>query len=81
MKYNSILIGVLIRDTRKSLRLTQESLAMTAGTGLRFIIDIEKGKPTCQLGKVLDVLNTLGIKINFNPPEVNHRDDFEVVHN
>ena len=41
---------------------------MTSGTGLRFIIDLEKGKPTCQLGKVLNVLQTLGIKIEMIPP-------------
>jgi hypothetical protein len=42
---------------------------MTSGTGLRFIIDLEKGKPTCQLGKVLIVLQTLGIKIDLALPE------------
>jgi hypothetical protein len=41
---------------------------MTSGTGLRFIIDMEKGKPTCQLGKVLTVLHTLGIKTEFIAP-------------
>ena len=41
---------------------------MTSGTGLRFIIELEKGKPTCQLSKVLTVLNTLGITIKLTPP-------------
>ena len=50
--------------------VTQEKLALTAGTGLRFIIDLEKGKPTCQLGKALTVMNTLGIKISLTPPVV-----------
>lgn len=61
-------IGQLIRSTRKALGVTQRDLAMTAGTGLRFIIDLEKGKPTCHLGKTLAVLRTLGIKINLTPP-------------
>ena len=61
-------IGRLIRSTRKALGVTQRDLAMTAGTGLRFIIDLEKGKPTCHLGKALAVLRTLGIKINLTPP-------------
>lgn len=43
---------------------------MTSGTGLRFIIELEKGKPTCQLSKVLTVLNTLGITINLTPPAI-----------
>lgn len=33
---------------------------MVAGTGLRFIVDVEAGKPTCQLAKVLQVLEALG---------------------
>ena len=41
---------------------------MTSGTGVRFIIDLEKGKETCELGKALAILNTLGIKITLTPP-------------
>ena len=52
-----------IKRVRKQLNVTQEQLALTAGTGLRFVIDLEKGKPTCQIGKVLAVLETLGIRL------------------
>ncbi len=45
------------------MRVTQKDLAMTCGTGLRFIIDLEKGKPTCQIGKTLQVLQALGLKL------------------
>ena len=61
-------IGERIRGTRKALGLTQEQLALTAGTGLRFIVDLEKGKPTCQIGKVLTVMSTLGIKMTLTTP-------------
>ncbi|MBS0288151.1 MAG: helix-turn-helix transcriptional regulator [Proteobacteria bacterium] len=61
-------IGKIIQTTRKKLGLTQKDLALTSGTGLRFIIELEKGKSTCQLGKVLTVLRTLGIKLNFDLP-------------
>ena len=61
-------IGELVKATRKCLAVTQKDLAMTSGTGLRFIIELEKGKPTCQLSKVLTVLHTLGIAIKLNPP-------------
>jgi HTH-type transcriptional regulator/antitoxin HipB len=71
MKYNPEKIGELVRSTRKGMGVTQKDLAMTSGTGLRFIIDLEKGKPTCQLGKVLTVLHTLGIKIEVIPPAGN----------
>ena len=73
MKYNPEIIGELVSSTRKSMGVTQKNLAMTSGTGLRFIIELEKGKPTCQLGKVLTVLHTLGIKTEFNAPAGNGR--------
>lgn len=56
-------IGEIIKNTRKKLGITQRDLALTSGTGLRFIIELEQGKPTCQLEKVLIVLNSLGLKI------------------
>lgn len=62
-------IGYTIRTTRKGMGITQRELALTSGTGLRFIIDLEKGKPTCQLGKTLTVLQTLGLQIKWQPPE------------
>ena len=61
-------IATLIRETRKNLGVTQKDLALTSGTGIRFIIDLEKGKDTCEVGKALRVLNTLGIKITLTPP-------------
>ena len=61
-------IGELIRNTRNQLGLTQKDLALTSGTGIRFIIDLERGKETCEIGKALRVLNTLGIKIALTPP-------------
>jgi y4mF family transcriptional regulator len=73
MKQTPETIGELVRNTRKKMEVTQRDLAMTSGTGLRFIIDMEKGKPTCQLGKVLTVLHTLGIKIEFIAPGGNGR--------
>lgn len=59
---SSIDIGNLIRRVRKQHGVTQSDLALTAGTGLRFIVDLEKGKPTCEIGKVLQVLQVLGIQ-------------------
>lgn len=56
-------LGATIRQRRKELKLTQKEIAMTCGTGLRFIGDLERGKPTCQLGKTLLVLQTLGMTL------------------
>jgi hypothetical protein len=35
---------------------------------MRFVIDLEKGKETCEIGKSLNVLNTLGIRMTLTPP-------------
>lgn len=68
MIYTTQQIGTLVRTTRKAIGATQKDLALTSGTGLRFIIDLEKGKPTCQFGKVLTILHTLGISMSLVPP-------------
>lgn len=68
MRYTAQDIGKLIRDTRKRLGVTQKDLALTSGTGLRFVVDLEKGKQTCEIGKALTVLQTLGIRLTLTPP-------------
>ena len=68
MRLTTKQIGEMIKTARKSMGVTQRALAMTSGTGLRFIIELEKGKPTCQFGKVLTVINTLGISMELTMP-------------
>ena len=68
IRYTAKEIGEIVRRKRKNLGVTQENIALTSGTGLRFIIDLEHGKPTCQLEKTLTVLRTLGIKIELQLP-------------
>ena len=75
MKYSPEDIGKLIRDTRKRLGVTQRDLALTSGTGLRFVIDLEKGKETCEVGKALTILHTLGIKVTLTPPPAPSKED------
>ena len=53
-------LGATLRHTRKYLRLTQAQLALAAGVGLRFIIELEAGKPTVRLDKVFNVIHALG---------------------
>ncbi len=61
-------LGQAIRQQRRRLKVTQRDLAMTSGTGLRFIIDLEKGEPTCQLGKALEIVQALGLKLEISEP-------------
>ena len=55
--------GQLIKEVRKKTKLTQADLAAATGIGERFLRELEKGKPSCQLGKALLVAQMLGIKI------------------
>ena len=52
-----------MKRRRKELRMNQGELALVAGTGVRFISDLENGKATCELGKALDVLANLGLEL------------------
>jgi y4mF family transcriptional regulator len=54
--------GTLIRQKRREQGLTQMELAMVSGTGTRFIVDLEAGKSSCQLGKALAVAKILRVK-------------------
>lgn len=56
-------VGAVVRAQRQALGLRQMDLAGIGGTGNRLIVDIEKGKPTVQLQKVLDVLDLLGLEL------------------
>jgi len=63
-------IGGLVKTARKAAGLRQDELAGAAGVGLRFIVDLEAGKPTAQIGKVLQVLAALGCTIDIaSPPD------------
>jgi y4mF family transcriptional regulator len=56
-------IGKIIMATRKSNGLTQVDLAGLSNSGNRFLVDLEKGKPTIQMQKALDILSLLGLEL------------------
>ncbi len=60
--------GRIIKENRVAQNLTQADLAFASGCGPRFIVDLEKGKPTCELGKALYVARMLGLKLEANLP-------------
>lgn len=60
-------LGDVIRNRRTSLRLRQQDLALAANVGIRFIVDVENGKETSQIGLVLRLLQALGIRLT---PEI-----------
>jgi HTH-type transcriptional regulator/antitoxin HipB len=56
-------LGQALRSARKQLELTQSELALAAGVGVRFIVDLEAGKPTVRLETVMRVIEALGGQI------------------
>ncbi len=63
MKNSPQEIGKSVKKRRQAVGITQQNLALVSGTGVRFIVDLEKGKPTCHWGKVLAVLDALGLQV------------------
>lgn len=56
-------LGSAVKRRRKLLGLTQEALARAAGCGLVFVYNLERGKPSLRLDKLLDILQVLGMDI------------------
>lgn len=70
-------LGDALRVARKRLGLTQPQLALAAGVGVRFIVDLEAGKPTVRLETVMRVIDALGGVINLSglPSAANEGND------
>lgn len=66
---DAIGIGNEIRRARKAQGLTQGQVAGLAGTGLRFVSELERGKPSVALDKTLNVLAVLGLQLRIGPAE------------
>lgn len=62
-------IGAAVRQARKTHGLTQSQLAGLAGTGLRFVSELERGKPNVALDKTLAVLAVLGLRLQITGAE------------
>lgn len=60
--------GTAIRQARKAQGLKQADLAGLCNTGLRFISDLENGKPSCQLGLALKVAKSVGLRLRLEGP-------------
>ena len=59
-------IGSILRKKRKSQDLTLEQVAQLCGLSIRFISEVERGKPTAEFGKVLFLLNSVGVDLFVN---------------
>jgi HTH-type transcriptional regulator / antitoxin HipB len=57
-------LGALVRQRRKEAGLTLKDAAGMAGVGIRFLSELERGKPTLQLGLAIEVLQLFGLEIH-----------------
>lgn len=70
-------LGRAVRDRRKQQDATQAELASLCGVGVRFISDLENGKATVQIGKVLQVIQCLGLELGIRTRSWDHRETDE----
>jgi len=58
----ALAFGSMVRSRRKALNMRQDQLALVSGVGRRFLIELEAGKPSCQLGRSLLMAEALGLR-------------------
>lgn len=56
-------LGVLVRQARQDMGLSQQAFADLAGLGRRFVSELESGKVTAEFGKVLSACAAAGIDL------------------
>ena len=61
-------LGAFVANERKRQGITQLQLSQAADVGRRFVVELENGKETIQIGKFLKVLDTLGIDLSLTGP-------------
>ncbi|WP_426175833.1 helix-turn-helix domain-containing protein [Massilia sp. TWR1-2-2] len=62
-------LGLLIRAVRKHQKMRMDDVAGSAGVGPVFVREVERGKETVQLGRVMKILAELGIALRADVPD------------
>ena len=62
-------IGAFVAETRRQQGVTQLELSLAADVGRRFVVELEDGKETLQVGKLLKVMSALGIELKLVAPK------------
>ena len=60
---NTAQLGGFLKERRRQLCYTQAFVSEVSGLSISFISDVENGKPTVELGKVLYLANLLGLDL------------------
>ncbi len=66
---NIMALGDAICDLRRGLKIRQADLALRAGVSRQWIVALEQGKPTLEVGLVLRTLETLGLAVTLTPAD------------
>jgi transcriptional regulator with XRE-family HTH domain len=66
--------GAMVREHREALKMRQDDVALATGVGHRFIVELEAGKASCQLGRALVVAAAVGLR-PFDLMSANNDDD------
>jgi HTH-type transcriptional regulator / antitoxin HipB len=61
--------GAALRAARRARGLRLEDAAAGAGVGVRFLSELERGKPTSRLGETLRVASSLGLRVLIEDPD------------
>jgi y4mF family transcriptional regulator len=61
-------LGTALRVARRARGLRLEDVALAAGVGIRFVSELERGKPTARLGETLRVAGALGVRLALEDP-------------
>ena len=71
-------IGRITRSVRRAQHLRQDDLGFMSSCSHKYIVDVEKGKPTIQTGKLIQLLNELGIQVVLDIPDGIELDESQV---
>lgn len=61
-------LGTALRVARRARGLRLEDVSLAAGVGIRFVSELERGKPTAQLAQTLQVAAALGVNLMLEDP-------------
>lgn len=62
-------LGRAVRTARHAQGLRLEDVALAAGVGIRFVSELERGKPSVRLAETLSVLAALGMRLSAEQPQ------------
>lgn len=68
-------LATAVRGRRQSLGLSQADLATRAGVSRPWLSDVEAGKPTAEIGRVLRLVDALGLRLDLTPENNQNPDE------